>query len=242
MAQKELQVSVVIPSYNERENIEATVSAIAGELTARGYAFEIVIVDDMSPDGTGEVVKKLGKKIPQVRLIENPVKNGIGYALSKGYDAAAGQVIVSTDADNSVDPTFITKALQKIDEGFDVVVGCRHCPGGYYEAKEEWYNFIRIPISKTGNAFTRLLSGIPVNDFSLNFRAFKKKFWHPRECHSTGNAFMLEVVYVAAKHGARVAQIPVRFMERKKGATKTRVGKEALKFFKRLLELRFTKD
>lgn len=234
-----MEVSVVIPTYNEAENIEHTVKEIYNELKARGYVFEIIVVDDMSPDGTSEVVKRLGKRLPGIRLVANPYKKGIGYALARGYDAARGEVIVSTDADGSVDPTFITKALRKLGEGYGMVVGCRHCPGGYYEAKEEWYNFVRIPVSKLGNAFTRALTGIPVNDFSLNFRAFTRSLWRKMHCKSVGNAFMLEVVYKAAKQGARVAQIPVHFMERKKGATKTRVGKEALKFFKRLLELKF---
>ncbi len=232
-------VSVVIPSYNERENIEASIAAIRSELLRQRHPFEIVVVDDSSPDGTGGLVRRLSKKWPQVRLLNNPQKRGIGYALSMAYTDARGEVIVSTDADGSVAPGYITAGLKKIAEGFDFVVGCRHCKEGFYEAKEEWYNFVRIPVSKAGNAFTRAITGIPVNDFSLNFRLFRKKFWVPENCKSTGNAFMLEVVVEAAARGARVAQIPVKFMERKKGATKTRLGKEALKFFKRLLQLKF---
>jgi dolichol-phosphate mannosyltransferase len=236
---KEPYVSIVIPSYNEHDNIEPSITAIREEMMREKQAFEIIVVDDNSPDKTGDVVRKLSAKWPEVHLINNLKRNGIGYALSLGYTAARGEVIVSTDADNSVAPAYITNGLEKIAEGFDFVVGCRHCKEGYYEAKEEWYNFVRIPVSKAGNAFTRAITGIPVNDFSLNFRLFKKKFWAPEQCKSTGNAFMLEVVVEAAARGARVAQIPVKFLERKSGATKTRLGKEALKFFKRLLQLKF---
>ncbi|MBI3587830.1 glycosyltransferase [Candidatus Micrarchaeota archaeon] len=233
-------ISVVIPSYNERENIGGCVEGIENELKKLRKPFEIVVVDDNSPDGTADEVRRLGRKFGNVRLLGNPQKKGIGYALHLGLDSARGAVLVTTDADSSIDPSFITRAVAKMEEGgYGVVVGCRHMPGGYYE-KNFWYNKARSTLSRPGNRFIRLITGIPVDDFSLNFRAVSREAWKATTSRSAenGNAFMFEMVYYPAISGFGIGQIPVRFMERTKGETKTRLFKAAATFFRHVLALR----
>ena len=124
-------VSIVVPTYNERKNVTILLPKL--EALFKEHDYEILVVDDSSPDGTGEAVVSLGKKNKRIKLITRTKKEGIGAAIREGYNTAEQDIIASTDADLSFEPEDLLKLLEKIDEGYDLVVGNRHSSGGTYE-------------------------------------------------------------------------------------------------------------
>lgn len=204
----------------------------------KGWNVEILIVDDNSPDDTAAIVRRLGKKYKNVRLVSRGRKEGSGIAMKAGYDLARGDRMVSLDADFHYTPD-IPRLLAKLDEGYDFVVGARNIPGGGYEEKN-WKTMMKIKMfSMPGNLLTRLLFPIGVTDFTHNFRAITKRMWGKIQTEEKGNAFFLETLVRVHNARGRIAQIPVFFKDRTLGTSKLSFSKQAPRYFWKMIEWRF---
>jgi dolichol-phosphate mannosyltransferase len=226
-------LSLVIPTYNERENIRELIPAIAQ--TFADIEYEILVVDDNSPDGTGDEVLALSKTYPRLYLIAKAKREGIGAAIRLGYNQAKNDVILSTDSDLSFSVNDMRRLYEKINEGYDLVTGCRHMAGGEYELT----NFrVRIKglFSLYGNKVVQALTRLNMKDFSANFRAIRRDTWLRIETSEKTNALLLEMILKCAYGGAKVKEIPVSFKDRKYGESKLNLWIEAPKFLIKLIK------
>ena len=208
---------VVIPTYNERENIEPLIRAIF-----RLYpSFHVTIVDDASPDGTGQVVEELRAHFPQLHAVHRPAKAGLGTAYIAGFRyalAAGASVIFEMDADFSHDPAMLG-ALFKAAQEYDLVIGSRYIDG----VRVEGWPFRRLLLSKFANIYAAALLVLPVWDLTAGFRAYRRE---ALECldlskiHSDGYAFQIEMLCHTLRHGFHVAEVPILFRERARGVSK----------------------
>ena len=230
-----MRISVIIPTYNEKKNIEILIPKIERLLQNRfKNDFEIVVVDDNSPDGTANSVIKLNKKYGNARVIVRKGRKGIGNALKEGYNNAKGDLIISTDADLSFDAEDMLRLVQKIEEGHDLVVGSRHIYKNYYE-KPDFQTKIKGFASKYGNIMVRVLSGVDIRDFSANFRIIKKSIWNRLKISDNTNSMLLEMILKSRYKGYKIAEIPVKFKDRLYGKSKLNLVKEAPKFLIKLI-------
>lgn len=224
------QLSLVLPTYEERENIERLLPAVATVLT--GLTYEIVVVDDRSPDGTGEAVLRFAGRGYPARLVSKERKEGIGAALRVGYTESRGAVILSMDADLSFEPTDLLRLYDRIQQGADLVVGTRHSAASAYDAPTRAVRIKRM-VSAGGNRLLGALSGIPLTDFSGNFRAMRRDVWQAIDTTENTNTLLFEMILKAYIKGFVVAEVPVRFADRRYGASKLQLSREAPKFLRR---------
>ena len=209
-----MDVSVVLPTYNERESICVLIPNIVDVFKRDGHTFEIIIVDDSSPDGTAEVLRKLKLKLgADIRVITRARKEGVGSALREGYDNARYDNIVSLDSDLSCNPEDILTILEKLDEGYDLVVGSRYHSRGYYERKY-LKTFLKNVVSRWGNIFVRVITGVKLTDFSLNFRGIRRDVWEKLKTEDKTNSMLLEMIVKANYSGYRLGEVPVTFKDR----------------------------
>jgi dolichol-phosphate mannosyltransferase len=222
---KEMKTAIVIPTYNERENIGILIPRVMEVFKQNGYSKEgqIVVVDDGSPDGTPEVVKGLMKRYKNVRLLERRMKSGLGSAYIAGFvyalDKLNADIIFEMDGDCSHDPRDIDRFLAEFKNGYDVVVGSRYTKGGNIP---KW-NFYRRLISKGGNFFARTVAGIPVHDCTSGYRAIRAsilKEINLDELGVDGYAFQISLLHALLERNAKVKEIPIIFRERRCGESK----------------------
>jgi len=232
-----LDLSLVLPTYNERDNLAELLPILARVL--RGRRYEIVVVDDDSPDGTADVARAFAERGLPVRLVSRPRRDGIGAALRAGYAVCRGAVIASMDADLSFDPHDLARLLAALDAGADLVVGTRHAVGGSYDAPTPKTR-LKWVLSAGGNRLLRAVTGIPLTDYSGNFRAFRREVWDAIRTEENTNALLFEVIIEAYARGFRIAEIPVAFRERRFGVSKLHISREVPRFLRRfwLLVLR----
>ena len=228
-----LSVSVIIPTYNERENIGILIGQLRETLGAREH--EILVVDDRSPDGTGAAVEALAKADPRIKLVVKDKREGIGAALRCGYDLGKKDVLLSLDADLSFSTPETMKLLELIDAGFDLALGCRHKTGGSYEAPT-----LRVKakffVSRLGNRVIRALVGLDLHDYSANFRAIRRSVWRAILTEENTNSLLLEMILKVKYGGFKVAEVPVSFADRIHGQSKLNLYIEAPKFLVKLLK------
>ena len=241
MAKKRSEVvSVVLSTYNERENLSKLVPIIEGVFVKNGIVGEIVVVDDNSPDGTSEVAKELGRRFGNVRLLWRPGKLGPGSAHADGYRFAAGDIIVGMDTDFSHSPYDIPRFVAKVREGFDVVVGCRYVRGGQYEVKS-FQTLKKSIASRLGNILITFLSGVPLHDFTTALRGIRREVAHSVRTDSQGNSFFMEFVIKSYREGYRVTELPIVFRDRVAGKSKLSLGRQSFKMLFDLLNLTRTR-
>ncbi|MDX6771168.1 MAG: glycosyltransferase [Elusimicrobiota bacterium] len=216
-------VSVVIPTYEERETVEPLLRRLDAALAGRPR--EYIVVDDGSPDGTAEAVRRAAGAVAGVRLVENPGRGGIGAALRRGCDLAAHEFIASLDADLSFAPEDLPRLLERLDAGADLALGGRHHDERAYEATGAGTRLKRA-LSRLGNAAAARLLGLPQGDLTANFRAIRREAWRRLDTRETGNAMLIETALQAARLGLRVEQVPVTFRERRHGRSKLRPLRE----------------
>jgi dolichol-phosphate mannosyltransferase len=212
---------VVVATYNERENIEALLARLRDAVpNAR-----VVVVDDNSPDGTGELLEGLTKQAPLLHVLHREGKlgyasahvAGMQYALEHGADS-----IVTMDADLSHDPAHLPSMLAQLGDS-DIVIGSRYCPGGGTEGTP-WR---RRLLSKGANVLSRVLLGIPAADCSGGFRVYRAHLLRRVGldcCTARGYAFLEEVLFRCHRHGARLAEVPIVYVDRRHGASKLSSG------------------
>lgn len=224
-----LDISMVYPTYNEVENIPEIIGKADAFLKKRKLRGEILILDDNSPDGTAKKAESLRKKYPCVRVIIRKTDKGIGAALRDGYEAAKGEIVLSSDSDQSFDVNDFDLILDKLHHGCDLVVGSRRIKGGEYQAKSIPLQFKSF-LSGSGNVLIRLIAGVPIHDFSMNFRGFKRNVWKAIQTQEKSNSLLMEMILKAHYKGFKVDEVPIVFKERKFGESKLQLSKEAPQF------------
>lgn len=230
------EVSIVLPTYKEKENLAILLPEI--NHTFSDVTREIIVVDDDSRDGTNELITELAAAGMPVRVLWRAKKEGIGAALRAGYDAAQGEYILSSDADLSFAVSDMRRLYQKIKEGFDLVVGYRHGGEGKYE-RHTLAVRVKYFISYSGNWVVRTLSRLPVRDFSANFRIMRRVAWQQIGTQEKTNTLLFEMIVKIFRRGFKLAEIPVTFTERRFGQSKLQLWKEAPKFLWRFLRYTF---
>ncbi len=218
-----LKKLVIIPTYNEKENIEAIIAAVA----ALQPSFHILIIDDGSPDGTASIVKSLFQQYPGILFIEERRgKMGLGtayihgfkWALSKGY-----QYIFEMDADFSHNPKDLNRLYDACKSGADLAIGSRYVKNG---AVENW-PANRILLSKGASLYTRIITWMPIQDPTAGFVCYKKEVLESLNLDAisfTGYAFQIEMKFAAWKLGFKIEEVPITFKDRKLGASKMNKG------------------
>lgn len=226
-------ISVVLATYNEKENLSKLVPIIENILKQEKMKLEIIVVDDNSPDGTSDLAKALNRKYHNVRLLWRPKKMGPGSAHYDGYKFSKGDIVIGMDVDFSHDPHDIPKFVRKILDGYDLVASSRYIRGGSYEIKsfETWQKHIA---SKFGNILISFLSGVPIHDFTSSFRAIRKNVIMNVKTESKGNSFFMEFIVKAHRKGYRITEIPINFKDRIIGKSKLKLGKQS---FRMLIDL-----
>jgi dolichol-phosphate mannosyltransferase len=208
---------VVVPTYNEAENIEPLVMST---LKAAPDA-DLLIVDDNSPDGTGEIGARMANRLEAVHILHRPEKQGLGSAYVEGFNWALNRgypAIVQMDADGSHGPDEVPKLLKALDLA-DVALGSRWVPGG---RAENWPRR-RALLSRSGNAYVRHALGLPLRDATGGFRAYRRRALEQLELEqvaSKGYCFQVDVADRAVDAGMSAVEVPITFHERKRGRSK----------------------
>jgi dolichol-phosphate mannosyltransferase len=217
----------------EKNNIADLIKSVNKNLL--GNIFEVVVIDDNSPDGTANEVRRLTKDFANIKLIVRPGKMGLGSAYRDGFSASSYKYIVEMDADMSHNPQEITKLLQSLNQN-DIVIGSRYIQGGNIVG----WNRRRRLISWGANRFARAVLGLKPKDVTSGFRVYSKGASEKIITQSklNGYAFQIEILYLAAKFGFKVKEVPITFNERKEG--KSKLGtKEIFSFATAMVSLRF---
>jgi len=214
-----LQVAVIIPTYNEKENIEALVT----QLLTLPTGVHVIIVDDNSPDGTGDIADRLAMVSDgRVGVIHRPGKLGLGTAYIAGFKRALAEgfdLICTMDADFSHNPSYIPSMVGKIDQGYDLVIGSRYVPGGGTTG----CTFARKLLSWGANAFARTMLGLRAHDTTAGFRCYRREVLEEvgvDEIKASGYSFLIEMLYRIHRHGRQVGEIPIIFENRRLGTSK----------------------
>jgi len=225
-------VWLVLPTFNEAGNIEAVVAAAVEQLEACAQeGFRILIVDDSSPDGTGELADGLAASHDSIEVLHRDAREGLGPAYLAGFhhalDAGAGRVF-QMDADFSHDPADLGRLLAAIDAGADVAIGSRYVPGG---GVEHW-GMLRRVVSRGGCAYARRVLGLHVRDLTGGFKCFRREVLEAINLdtvRSHGYCFQIELTQRALQRGFTVREVPIIFRDRRHGRSKMspRIAMEA---------------
>jgi dolichol-phosphate mannosyltransferase len=209
---------VVIPTYNESENIDRVLRRVRGALPDA----TVLVVDDGSPDGTGDIAEKVGAEIGNIEILRRAEKSGLGSAyragfrwgLDRGFD-----VCVEMDADLSHDPDALPDLVAPLGKGFELVIGSRYVPGG---SIPNWAWHRRL-LSRGGNVYASILLGLGVTDSTAGFRAYSASVLNRialDDIRAEGYGFQIEMTYQAKRAGAPIVEVPIRFVDRTEGESK----------------------
>jgi dolichol-phosphate mannosyltransferase len=214
-----LQVTVIVPTYNERENIEALVT----QLLALPTGVQVVVVDDNSPDGTGAIADRLAAESGgRVQVIHRAGKLGLGTAYIAGFKHALAEgadLICTMDADFSHNPRYIPEMVGKIVEGHDLVIGSRYVRGGGASG----CTLLRILLSWGANAFARTMLSLRAHDTTAGFRCYRREVLAEMDLDdikASGYSFLIEVFYRVQRRGWQVGEVPIVFENRRLGTSK----------------------
>lgn len=208
---------IVVPTYNERENVGPLVDAIM----ATGIDTDVLIVDDNSPDGTGELVDEIHRQNPRVSALHRPGRGGLGSAYVEGFRrvlAAGYQRVVSMDADLSHDPKYLPDMIAAT-ELYDVVVGSRYMTGVSVVNWPIW----RLVMSVGANTYARTITGLPLHDCTSGFQCFRAEALRALSLdaiRTNGYSFLIELKYRAHRAGFRLGEVPIIFVDRRIGISK----------------------
>ncbi len=209
---------LVLPTYDEAANIEGIVEAVLAKLPASG---RVLVVDDNSPDGTGEIAGRIADRSERVEVLRRPRKEGLGPAYVAGFKRAlegGAGLVLEMDADFSHDPAYLPRLIEAAGRA-DLVIGSRYVPGG---ATSDW-GLARRAISRGGSAYARLALGVPVRDLTGGFKCFRREVLEAIDLDSVasrGYAFQVELTYRAIQHGFTVVEVPIVFRDRAAGESK----------------------
>jgi dolichol-phosphate mannosyltransferase len=230
---------LVLPTYNEAENIEAVVRAALPQLAATGLAHRVLVVDDGSPDGTGQIADRLAGELEPVEVLHRDRKEGIGPAYLAGFSHAMGagaELLLEMDSDFSHDPRDIPRLVAATSDA-DLVLGSRYVDGG---GVTDWGAGRRL-ISRGGSLYARWVLGVPVNDLTGGFKCFRREVLEALDLDSVGTdgyGFQIEMTYRSIRAGFRVREVPILFRDRRVGASKMS-ARIAIEAFWKVPGLRF---
>ncbi|NEA27037.1 polyprenol monophosphomannose synthase [Actinomadura bangladeshensis] len=211
------RVLVIIPTYNERDNIERITARVRKAVPA----VDVLVVDDASPDGTGDLADAMAEKDDQLKVLHREGKDGLGPAYIAGFRWAAEHgydVMVEMDADGSHQPEELPRLLAALEDA-DLVIGARWVPGG----KVRNWPKRREALSRGANTYARLMLGIPLHDATAGYRAFRAATLAKiglEEVDSRGYCFQIDLALRALRQGLRVVEVPITFVEREHGTSK----------------------
>jgi dolichol-phosphate mannosyltransferase len=212
------RATVCLPTYDERENLEPMVRAL-GDVLGRDDV--VLVIDDNSPDGTGEIADRLAAELDWVDVLHRPRKEGLGPAYLAGFlralDAGA-ELVLEMDSDFSHDPADVPRLIEAA-AGADLVLGSRYVPGG---GTENW-GLVRQAISRWGSLYAQILLGLRVRDLTGGFKCYRRAVLETIDLDavaSRGYAFQIETTYRAIRKGFRVVEVPIRFTDRVVGGSK----------------------
>ncbi|MDZ7270060.1 MAG: polyprenol monophosphomannose synthase [candidate division KSB1 bacterium] len=214
-----MRVLVVIPTYNEADNISRLVPAVLAE-TPPGT--EVLVVDDASPDGTGELIRQLAEKDRRIHLLERDRKLGLGSAYVEGFKYALRgdyDFVVEMDADFSHEPREIKLLLERAQGGCDLVIGSRYVDG---------ITVIRWPLKRLvlsigASKYVRAVTGLKIHDCTSGFKCFRRRVLEAIDLdaiHSDGYSFQIEMSFKAHRKGFKLCEVPITFVERRSGISK----------------------
>ena len=210
-----MRATVCLPTYNERENLERMVRDL-GE-----HGVSVLVIDDNSPDGTGELADRLARELPHVDVLHRTHKEGLGPAYLAGFRQAlanGAELILEMDCDFSHDPADVPRLIAAAEDA-DLALGSRYVAGG---SVGNW-GLARRAVSAGGSLYARLLLGVGVRDLTGGFKCYRRKVLETIELDaisSRGYAFQIETTYRALRAGFRVVEVPIRFVDREQGGSK----------------------
>ncbi|MFL5930107.1 MAG: polyprenol monophosphomannose synthase [Gaiellaceae bacterium] len=211
-------ICVCLPTYDERENLEAMVTALREVLPPDGI---VLVIDDSSPDGTGEIAERLAAEHDNVHALHRERKEGLGPAYLAGFRRAlelGADLILEMDCDFSHSPDDVPRLAAAAEEA-DLVVGSRYVPGG---GTRNW-GLLRRVISRGGSLYAQVILGVPIRDLTGGFKCYRRKVLETIDLdaiHSKGYAFQIETTYRSIQAGFRVAEVPIVFVDRQVGGSK----------------------
>lgn len=230
-----VEVTVITPVYNEKDNLGEFVPQLEKILSDSSIDFEIVIVEDNSPDGSGEIVDRLAQRFDNIKVLHRPKKRGLGTAYKEGFELAEGRLIVSIDSDLSHDPELLPQMIEEAKKA-DVVIGSRYVEGGKIEGRSFW----RDLFSGFANYFIRAITNYKIMDWTSGLRVYRREVWETTmpnvECIKWD--FQFESLYKALLDNFTVKEIPITFHERAGGSSKFNLSEAfyfVLSLFKILL-------
>jgi dolichol-phosphate mannosyltransferase len=212
---------LVVPTYNEADNLEPFVRRVLPELARAAGEHKVLIVDDSSPDGTGAIADRLAAELDAVEVLHRAEKDGLGRAYAAGFERAladGAELIVQMDVDFSHDPRHIPALIAGAADA-DLVIGSRYVDGG---GVADW-GLARRLLSRGGSWYARTVLGVPVRDLTGGFKCFRRDLLEslePSTFKTAGFGFQVEVTYRALRAGARVREVPIRFRDRQAGTSK----------------------
>ena len=213
---------LIVPTYNEAENLEPVVAAARAALaTAAPEGFRILVVDDRSPDGTGDIADRLAAAHPEVEVLHRPGRGGLGPAYLAGFRRAladGAELILEMDCDFSHDPQDVLRLIETAKEA-DLVLGSRYVAGGRVG---NWGPLRRF-ISRGGSLYAQIILGLRIRDLTGGFKCYRRAVLEALpldEIESKGYAFQIETTYRALRKGFRVREVPITFVDRVEGGSK----------------------
>jgi dolichol-phosphate mannosyltransferase len=209
---------IVTPTYQEADNI----AEFLRRARAAVPAADILVVDDNSPDGTADIAARTAAELGRIDILRRPKKNGLGEAYRAGFSVGIERgydILVQIDADLSHDPAAIDAMFSAIDGGADAVIGSRYVPGG---SIPHW-PLLRRSLSKWGNRYTAVVLGMKVRDATSGYRAYRAEILKAVDYDSTrakGYGFQMELAYRVYRHGGKLVEVPITFVDRVRGNSK----------------------
>jgi dolichol-phosphate mannosyltransferase len=207
---------VCLPTYNERENLERMLRAL-GDKSVR-----VLVIDDNSPDGTGELADRLAKELDYVDVLHRESKEGLGPAYLAGFRhalASDAELVLEMDCDFSHDPNYVPHLIAAVECGADLALGSRYVPGG---GVRNW-GLLRRLISAGGSAYARIILGVKIRDLTGGFKCYRRAVLEAIDLdavESKGYAFQIETTYRALRAGFKVVEVPITFADREVGGSK----------------------
>ncbi|MBW2989708.1 polyprenol monophosphomannose synthase [Candidatus Woesearchaeota archaeon] len=231
-----MEASIIIPTYNERKNIEKLIPHIEKVISENSIDSEIIVIDDNSPDKTGGLAEEFNKKYKNIRVIHRKSKQGVGSARRLGFEKASKKIIISMEGDNTHNPKYIPLFIKKIEQGADLVIGSRYLK----DSKIINWPLKRKIVSKFANLIARFFAGTKITDVTNGYRAFTKDLFSSLTIDSTSFPFNMEFVCEAWSRNFKIDEIPIVFIDRKEGKSKLSVGKEFISFINTAFRFAYT--
>lgn len=236
----EKELSVIIPTYNEKKNLQILIPKVLDIFKKNQLDGEIIIVDDRSEDGSFEYLNEQTKSVPELKVIWRNPPRSLSDAWFEGFEAASKKNVASMDADLCYNPEVLPVMLEKMND-FDVVVGSRYVHNRFTLMKGK--PVFLVSLSIVGQFIARMVTGLDVYDTSSGFRMFKKSLFNAikEKLKTKGNTFLIEFLFYAKKNGARMTEIPIEYGERIHGATKLKISREGFRYLGFIIEAIFKK-